>query len=47
LGGFFVETEEAPGVYELEMEELAKTQDEIGPPFSYAFITGDGFGRVE
>ena len=29
------------------MEGLAKTQDEIGPPFSYAFITADGFQRAD
>ncbi len=28
------------------IEGLAKTQDEIGPPFNYAFITRDGFQRV-
>jgi len=29
------------------MEKLAKTQEEIGPPFSYAFITKAGFVKVE
>jgi hypothetical protein len=29
------------------MEKLAKTQEEIGPPFNYAFITEDGFRRVD
>jgi hypothetical protein len=28
-------------------EKLAKTQEEIGPPFKYAFITKDGFRRVD
>jgi len=27
------------------MEKVAKTQEEIGPPFSYAFITKEGFSR--
>jgi hypothetical protein len=27
------------------MEQLAESQDEIGPPFSYAFITKEGFSR--
>lgn len=30
-----------------KMEELATTQDEVGPPFSYAFITAGGFQRFE
>jgi hypothetical protein len=30
-----------------EMDKAAKTQEEIGPPFSYAFITKDGFRRVD
>ena len=30
-----------------EMDKVAKTQEEIGPPFSYAFITKDGFRRVD
>jgi len=29
------------------MEKISKTQEEIGPPFSYAFITEDGFRRVD
>jgi 20S proteasome alpha/beta subunit len=29
------------------MEKLSKTQEEIGPPFSYAFITKEGFRRVD
>jgi 20S proteasome alpha/beta subunit len=29
------------------MEKVAKTQEEIGPPFSYAFITKEGFRRVD
>ncbi len=29
------------------MEKLAKTQEEIGPPFSYAFITKEGFRKVD
>jgi hypothetical protein len=29
------------------MEKLAKTQEEIGPPFNYVFITEDGFRRVD
>jgi hypothetical protein len=29
------------------MEKLSKTQEEIGPPFSYAFITKDGFLKVD
>lgn len=29
------------------MEKAAESQDEIGPPFSHAFITVDGFRRVE
>ncbi len=29
------------------MEEMARTQEEVGPPFSYAFITGEGYRRVE
>ena len=29
------------------MEKLAKTQEEIGPPFSYAFITKEGFRRID
>ena len=29
------------------MEKVAKTQEEIGPPFSYALITKEGFRRVE
>ena len=29
------------------MEKLEKTQEEIGPPFSYAFITKSGFLKVE
>jgi hypothetical protein len=29
------------------MEKLAKAQEEIGPPFSYAFITKDGFRQVD
>jgi 20S proteasome alpha/beta subunit len=29
------------------MEKVAKTQEEIGPPFSYAFITRQGFRRMD
>ena len=29
------------------MEKVAKTQEEIGPPFSYAFITKEGFRQVD
>jgi 20S proteasome alpha/beta subunit len=29
------------------MEKVAKTQEEIGPPFSYAFITREGFRKVD
>jgi 20S proteasome alpha/beta subunit len=29
------------------MEKVAKTQEEIGPPFSYALITKEGFRRVD
>lgn len=29
------------------MEKTAKTQEEIGPPFSYAFITQEGFRKVD
>jgi hypothetical protein len=29
------------------MEKVGKTQEEIGPPFNYAFITEDGFRRVD
>jgi hypothetical protein len=29
------------------MEKFSKTQEEIGPPFSYAFITEQGFRRVK
>ena len=29
------------------MEKVAKTQEEIGPPFSYAIITKEGFHRVD
>ncbi len=29
------------------MERAARDQDEVGPPFSYAFITAGGFRRVE
>ena len=29
------------------MEKVAKTQEEIGPPFNYAFITKEGFRRVD
>ena len=29
------------------MEEMARTQEEVGPPFSYALITQEGFRRVE
>lgn len=29
------------------MEEMAGTQEEVGPPFSYALITQEGFRRVE
>jgi len=29
------------------MEKLSKTQEEIGPPFSYAFITEEGFRRID
>lgn len=29
------------------MEKVAKTQEEIGPPFNYAFITLEGFRRVD
>jgi len=29
------------------MEKLGKSQEEVGPPFSYAFITQDGFRRVD
>jgi hypothetical protein len=29
-----------------DMEKLAKTQEEIGPPFNYAFITKEGFSRL-
>ncbi len=28
------------------LEELGRTQDEVGPPFSYAFITSRGFEKV-
>jgi hypothetical protein len=29
------------------MEKISKTQEEVGPPFNYAFITKDGFLKVE
>ncbi len=29
------------------IEKLGKTQEEIGPPFSYAFITKEGFRRMD
>ena len=29
------------------MKKVAETQEEVGPPFSYAFITEEGFRRVE
>lgn len=29
------------------MVEMARTQEEVGPPFSYALITQEGFRRVE
>jgi hypothetical protein len=29
------------------MEKVARNQDEIGPPYYYAFITADGFRRVQ
>jgi hypothetical protein len=29
------------------MEEMARTQEEVGPPFSYALITQEGLRRVE
>jgi 20S proteasome alpha/beta subunit len=29
------------------MEKVAKTQEEIGPPFTYAFITKEGFRRMD
>jgi len=29
------------------MERLAENEEEIGPPFSYAFITSEGFQKVE
>jgi hypothetical protein len=29
------------------MEKMAKTQEEVGPPFSYAFITQEGFRVVD
>jgi hypothetical protein len=29
------------------MEKLGETQEEIGAPFSYAFITKEGFRRVD
>jgi len=29
------------------MEKISKTQEEIGPPFTYAFITKEGFRRVD
>ncbi len=29
------------------MEKIAKTQEEVGPPFSYAFITEQRFRRVD
>jgi hypothetical protein len=29
------------------MEKVAKIQEEIGPPFSYAFITKEGFRRAD
>jgi 20S proteasome alpha/beta subunit len=29
------------------MEKVAKTQEEIGPPFNYAFITKEGLRRVD
>ena len=29
------------------MEETAGRQDEIGSPFSYVFITHDGFKKIE
>jgi hypothetical protein len=29
------------------MEKVAKTQEEIGPPFTYAFITREGFRKVD
>jgi hypothetical protein len=29
------------------MEEMARTQEEVGPPFSYGLITQEGFRRVE
>jgi hypothetical protein len=29
------------------MKKMAQAQEEVGPPFSYAFITGQGFRRVD
>jgi hypothetical protein len=29
------------------MKKMAETQEEVGPPFSYAFITEEGFRRVD
>jgi hypothetical protein len=29
------------------MKKMAEAQEEVGPPFSYAFITEEGFRRVE
>jgi hypothetical protein len=28
------------------MKKMAETQEEVGPPFPYAFTTEEGFGKV-